>query len=533
MLLRHEVYAERSLHDHEYRAERKKTFGHLKVDPYVMPNGQKFFACSRDLLHAIPFNTPTEFDISDSETVTITLIDANHCPGSIMFLIEGPRGTVLHTGDLRAEPWFLSSIQRNHFLQPYLASSSGDLRILVSRREGTHGEATGLVKTLEAIYLDTAYLLSPVVVPSRERAARGIVELITLFPSSTYFFINAWTGYEDVLKAIAHEFHCKVLNFQFQFHLALTRRNSSSFFLRALGTRDAASTRFHACERFDRCSFVDVPAYDYGAKGASAPPRKEGKKVVYVNAVNMSCARWEEYQLGVRRRVLKGENVDSLLVSLPRHSPFPEFMNFVTLFRPLRVVPITLDLLPNGLDRGAMSKIFSGCLSLVLTPGRLASVVAPPCPLTCHSCVTSLPGPSTKYDPRTLSATVGEGHTDTAYSNVIGPRDAAGQWGDKGCKKARMEVLRAWLGTGRQKGLGRTRRRIDDDAVLEKNIDERGLAAGPSQLALSSGIVPRTPKRYARSDDSGDSSHEGGSDNHARTAWKLFGVGKMEDACKT
>lgn len=83
------------------------------------------------------------------------------------FLIEGPRGTVLHTGDLRAEPWFLSSIQRNHFLQPYLANSSGDLRILVARREGTHAEATGLVKTLKAIYLDTACLLSPLVVPSK------------------------------------------------------------------------------------------------------------------------------------------------------------------------------------------------------------------------------------------------------------------------------------------------------------------------------------------------------------------------------
>lgn len=53
MLLRHEVYAERSLHDHQYRAEKKKTFAHLKVDPYVMPNGQKLFTGSRDLLVGI------------------------------------------------------------------------------------------------------------------------------------------------------------------------------------------------------------------------------------------------------------------------------------------------------------------------------------------------------------------------------------------------------------------------------------------------------------------------------------------------
>ncbi|KAG9317813.1 hypothetical protein JVU11DRAFT_2037 [Chiua virens] len=520
MLLRHEVYAERSLHDNEYRTEKKKTFGHLKVDPYVTPNGQKFFAGSRDLLYAIPLDTPTKFDLSDCETVTITLIDANHCPGSVMFLIEGPRGTILHTGDLRAEPWFLSSIQRNRFLWPYLASSSNDLRIFVARREGIHPEARGLVKTLEAIYLDTACLLSPLVVPTKEQAVEGIIELMALFPSSTYFFINAWTwGYEDVLKAIAHSFHCKI-------HLDRYKHSIYSHgldpFLRDLGTCDAASTRFHACERFDRCSFVDVPPYDYEAEGAVAPPSKEGKKVVYVNAVNMSSARWEEYQANVRWRVLMGENVNSLLVPLSRHSPLPELMNFVTLFRPLRVIPNTLDPSLNGLDWGAMSQMFSGCLSPASTSGSLASVVAPSCPLTCHTSITKFPGPSTKYDPKTFYASSEEEHVDTAYSNLIGPSDAADRWGDKGGKRAKMEVMKAWIGTGKRGSHGRTRRHGGKGGFPEKSV------AGTSRLPPSS---PTTPRRYVRVDESGESSDEGGSDDHARTAWKLFGNGDLE--CKT
>ena len=121
--------------------------------------------------------------------------------------------------------------------------------------------------------------------------------------------------------------------------------HGSDPFLRALGTRDAASTRFHACERFDRCSFVDVPPYDYGAKGAVAPPSKEGKKVVYVNAVNMSCARWEDYQANIRRRVLRGENVDSLVSHDGTHPLFFVFIDCIPWFHPFKacsfVPPLT------------------------------------------------------------------------------------------------------------------------------------------------------------------------------------------------
>lgn len=33
--------------------------------------------------------------------VKIRLIDANHCPGAAMIHLEGPFGSVLHTGDFR------------------------------------------------------------------------------------------------------------------------------------------------------------------------------------------------------------------------------------------------------------------------------------------------------------------------------------------------------------------------------------------------------------------------------------------------
>ena len=34
-------------------------------------------------------------------TITVTTLDANHCPGSAMFLFEGYFGRILYTGDFR------------------------------------------------------------------------------------------------------------------------------------------------------------------------------------------------------------------------------------------------------------------------------------------------------------------------------------------------------------------------------------------------------------------------------------------------
>lgn len=79
------------------------------------------------------------------------------------FLVEGPRGTILHTGDVRAEHWLLKSLTRNPFLQSYIPDMEEDLHVLIARG----GQTASLTKTLNAIYLDTACMLRGTVVPTK------------------------------------------------------------------------------------------------------------------------------------------------------------------------------------------------------------------------------------------------------------------------------------------------------------------------------------------------------------------------------
>lgn len=168
LLLQLEKYPHRMNFMRGVLESRKQHYKHLKL-----------------VLKAIPLECPTEIELSPLEKIRVTLFDANHCPGAVMFLLERDSTAILYTGDIRSESWWINSLARHPVVLPY---------------------TTGL-KQLDRIYLDTTFALKANIYRSFPSKAEGIRELLTKvrqYPPETLFHLNAWTlGYEDVWVALS------------------------------------------------------------------------------------------------------------------------------------------------------------------------------------------------------------------------------------------------------------------------------------------------------------------------------------------
>jgi DNA cross-link repair 1C protein len=120
--------------------------------------------------------------------IQVTLLDANHCSGSVMFLVEGSGRAVLYTGDIRSEPWWVNALARNPCVVEY---SSG-------------------LKTLDRIYLDTS-VLDDYALQTKSEGLKELLEKVAKYPEDTVFCFQAWTyGYEEAWIALSKALRSKV-----------------------------------------------------------------------------------------------------------------------------------------------------------------------------------------------------------------------------------------------------------------------------------------------------------------------------------
>lgn len=127
-----------------------------------------------DLVVGLPLDECIVMNLDEDgkESMTVTLIDANHCPGSVMFIFEGYFGKILYTGDFRYCQRFTthSAIQRKQF---------------------------------DVLYLDNTYCDAKCAFPTRTQATVNILEIIRGHPECKVVIGLHNLGKEMLLHTIA------------------------------------------------------------------------------------------------------------------------------------------------------------------------------------------------------------------------------------------------------------------------------------------------------------------------------------------
>lgn len=237
LLLRLEKYPHRMNFAKGILESRKQTYRHLKF-----------------LLKPIPLETPTIVELAPGKSLRVTLFDANHCVGAVMFLIEGDGKAILYTGDIRSEAWFVDALRRQPLLIPYVST---DKRTPLKR--------------LDCLYLDTTFAQKAQPYKDFPSKTQGLIELLTnvlKYPKDTRFYFDAWTfGYEEVWQALSAvlESQIHVDDYRYGLYAALASgleprapealklmgfQFGNHFQEGCLTGRDA---RLHSCERDTGC----------------------------------------------------------------------------------------------------------------------------------------------------------------------------------------------------------------------------------------------------------------------------------------
>eukprot|EP01069_Polyplicarium_translucidae_P007791 Polyplicarium_translucidae@DN3153_c0_g1_i10.p3 len=141
-----------------------------------------------------PLNTAVTLRDSLSGDFQFTLIDARHCPGSVMWasrsgsqggiriLLEGSFGTFFHTGDARLEEqhW-----KRVPCLEPFLRSAALQCA------------------TVDALFLDVTFANPACCFPPKLASLRHMEQLLLSFPREAPISLHCgWLGTEEMIETV-------------------------------------------------------------------------------------------------------------------------------------------------------------------------------------------------------------------------------------------------------------------------------------------------------------------------------------------
>ncbi|KAK7878528.1 hypothetical protein WMY93_030364 [Mugilogobius chulae] len=239
-------------------------------------------------IHPLELGEPYLLPLDDigKETMTVTLIDANHCPGAVMFLFEGYFGSILYTGDFRYTPSMLR--------EPGLRTNT----------------------TIDVLYLDNTNCDPNRTLPSRKTATQQIKEIIRSHPDHNVLIGLYCLGKESLLVELALEFKSWV-------EVSVERMET----LRALDLPDVFTT-------------------DRGAGRFRVVDQSQISHISMLQSNNEQPT----LAILPTSRPLVSFHPNVHIVPYSDHSSYQELEDFVSALKPRSIVPILGRSVPGGLS---------------------------------------------------------------------------------------------------------------------------------------------------------------------------------------
>lgn len=238
-----------------------------------------------DLIHSLQTECAEiiYLDAEHHEQMTVTAIDANHCPGALMFLMQGYFGTILHTGDFRYRPDMITQSVLSKFSE-----------------------------SVDVLYLDNTYCSPECVFPTREEATASIIDIIDQHPDHDVLIAMRNLGKEALLCKIAVHFQ-EWISVPDKFYKTLEILGAPDVF-----DNSSSDTRIRV-----------IPFHVVSNKYVKQVNEKRQTIVILPTALyhGIEAAPYEN-------------NDKVFVVPYSDHSSFTELRNFVSFIKPKKIIPV-------------------------------------------------------------------------------------------------------------------------------------------------------------------------------------------------
>ena len=303
--------------------------------------------------------------------MTVTLIDANHCPGAVMFLFQGYFGCILHTGDFR---YFDGMLDIPPFTNEII---------------------------INTLYLDNTYCDPKCEFPTRAEAKQKILEIIHDNPNKDIRFGLDMLGKEDLLCDIAKDQSLPIFVDDIRYKTALLLGCGEYFTL----NQEETSIRVQKKSSVNRGSIAMLNSSVGPTIGIIPSALYQGRSNPFANSDTIFVVPYSD------------------------HSSFSELKKFVARLKPQRIVPIVVgrNKDEDTVNRANMS-VFSDELSC---DSRHYIIDVPPTVQSFMSSFSQGNGVMSNGVKRKTSTSFFSGRPKKACGIVFSPEKKAGNSKDK------------------------------------------------------------------------------------------------------